>query len=406
MKEYLKKDLTYKILSIVFAILLWFAVNPVKTGYYNVPISIINEESLKANGLVLNTNTFSKYTTISVRERADVLDAIKDTDFEVVLDLSKVKTVENKVVFLNTPNYTGTENLSENSIDLKPKSVELDLGKIEENPFIVQVETNGQLASGFEIISKTVNPDTVKIEAVDSVIANVGSVKTYIDVSGLNRDLQIQKKCKVFDKNGVEMPQLSKNLNVTVNIEVGKRVPVIPITEGTTDKDYVEGSNTVNPNSILLTEVDGKADTLSHVNDVSTVPISIENANQTFTKQVLLQLPEGVKIEGSSREVSVKVEIIPLIKETLVISTDNIIMVGKATDSTFNYEIIGPVTIELKGKKEDLSKVKVVDLIPSIDVENLKLEEGMYNVKLAVILPNGITQVEDVMVPVKITKAA
>ncbi len=405
MKEYLKKDLTYKILSIVFAVLLWFGVNPVKTGYYNVPISIINEESLKAKGLVLNTNTFSKYTTVSVRERADVLNAIKNTDFEVVLDLSKVKNVEDRVIPLNTPNYMGTENLSENSIDLKPKDVTLDLGKIEENPFIVQVETNGQLASGYEIISKTASPDTVKIEAVDSVIANVGSVKTYIDVSGLNRDLQIQKKCKVFDKNGEEMPQLSKNLNVTVSIEVGKRVPVIPITEGTPDKDYVEGSNTVKPDSVLLTEVDGKADTLSQVNDVSTVPISIENATQTFTKQVFLQLPEGVKVEGSSREVSVKVEMIPLIKQSFVISPNNIIMVGKPANSTFNYEITEPVTIELKGKKEDLGKVKVADLIPSIDIGDLKLEEGIYNVKLAVILPNGATQVDDVMVPVKITKA-
>ena len=86
MKEYLKKDLTYKILSIVFAVLLWFTINPVKTGYYTVPINIINEESLKANGLVLNSNSFTKYTTVTVRERVDVLDAIKDSDFEVTLD--------------------------------------------------------------------------------------------------------------------------------------------------------------------------------------------------------------------------------------------------------------------------------------------------------------------------------
>lgn len=404
MKEYLKKDLTYKILSIIFAILLWFAVNPVKTGYYNVPISVINEESLKANGLVLNTNSFTKYATVSVRDRADVLDAIKDSDFEVVLDLSKVKTVEDRVVALNTPLYMGTENLSANSIDLKPKTVELDLGKIEENPFIVQVETSGDLASGYEIISKTANPDTVKIEAVDSVIANVGSVKTYIDVSGLNRNLHIQKKCKVYNKNGEEMPELSKNLSVTVDIEVGKRVPVIPITEGTPDRDYIEGTSSVSPKSVLLTELNGKADVLSQINEVSTVPISIENATQTFTKQALLQLPEGVKIVNSSREVAVKVEIIPLVVKTLLIPADNITMVGKVTDNSLKYEITGPVAIKLKGKSEDISKVKVAGLIPSIDVE--KLDEGTSNVSLSVVLPSGITQVEEALVQVKVTKAA
>ncbi|PYG87330.1 YbbR domain-containing protein [Ruminiclostridium sufflavum DSM 19573] len=403
MKEYLKKDLTYKILSIVFAVLLWFAVNPVKTGYYTVPINVINEESLKTYGLVLNTNTFSKYATVMVRERADILDAIKDEDFEVTLDLSKVKTVEDRVVALNAPVYMGRENLSENSIDIKVKTVELDLGKIEENPFVVQVETSGELASGYEIISKKADPDTVKIEALDSVIANVGSVKTYIDISGLDRDLQIQKKCRVYNKNGEEMPELSKDLSVTVSIEIGKRVPVVPITEGEPNKDFVEGTSTVNPESILLTEIDGKADTLSQVNEVSTVPISLENATQTFTKQALLQVPDGVKLVGSSREVSVTVEIIPLVEQSLLIPSKNITIIGKADDSSLNYELAESVTVKLKGKTEDLSKVKVTDLIPSIDVEGL--EEGTHDVALAVILPNGVTQVEKVSVSVKISKA-
>ena len=402
-KEYLKKDLTYKILSIVFAVLLWFTINPVKTGYYTVPINIINEESLKANGLVLNSNSFTKYATVMVRERVDVLDAIKDSDFEVTLDLSKVKTVENKIIELNPPLYMGRENISNNSIDIKPKFVELDLGKIEENPFVVQVETSGDVASGYEIISKTVNPDTVKIEALDSIIANVGSVKTYIDVSGLNRDLEIQKKCKVFNKSGEEMPELSKGLNVTVNIEVGKRVPVIPITEGKPDKDYVEGASKVKPESVLLTEIDGKADTLSQINEVTTVPVSIEKTTQTFTKQVLLQLPEGVKLVSSSREVSVEVEIIPLIERSFIVIPGNITIIGKPEEVNYNYEIAEPVAIKLKGKADDLSKVKVTDLIPSIDVE--KLDEGRHDISLSVILPSGVTQVEDVLVSVNITKA-
>ncbi|QNU68076.1 hypothetical protein EHE19_006440 [Ruminiclostridium herbifermentans] len=403
MKEYLKKDLTYKILSIVFAILLWFTINPVKTGYFTVPINIINEESLKANGLVLNSNSFTKYTTVTVRERVDVLDAIKDSDFEVTLDLSKVKTIEDKVIELNPPLYLGRENISSNSIDIKPKFVELDLGKIEENPFVVQVETSGDLASGYEIITKTANPETVKIEALDSVIANVGAVKTYIDVSGLNRNLQIQKKCKVYNKSGEEMPELSKGLNVIVNIEVGKRVPVIPITEGKPDKDYVEGISKVKPASVLLTEIDGKADTLSQINEVTTVPVNLENATQTFTKQVLLQLPEGVKVVNSSREVSVEVEIIPLVERSFVIVPGNITIIGKTAEENYIYKIIEPVTIKLKGKADDLNKIRATDLIPSIDVE--KLDEGMHNALLSVILPSGITQVENVLVPVNITKA-
>jgi len=398
-KGFFKKDLTLKILSIVFAILLWFAINPVKTENFTVPLNVINEESLKAKGLVLNSNTYQKPVVISVRERRNVLDAIKDNDFEVTLDLSKVMSVDEKVIMLEEPVYIGREKISSNSIDLKPKSITLDLGKIEENPFIVQVETSGKLPAGYEIISKTAVPDTVSIEALDYIINSVGSVKAYVDISGLNKTLLIRKECKVYNKKGEEMPDLSKKLTVDIKIEVGKRVPVVPITEGIPAKDFIEGTNTVKPEKILIT---GDLDTLTKVNEIRTDPIKIDNATLTFSTQVLLQLPEGVRLVSSTREVGVTVEIIPLVRRTLEILPENITIDGKKTDVILNYEITGPISIKFKGKIEDLNKVTVESLIASIAVDTL--EEGTHNVLLEVILPSNVTQVEDVLVPVKITK--
>ena len=399
MKEFLKKDLTLKILSIVFAIFLWFAINPVQTEYYTVPLNVINEESLKANGLVLNSKNNLKPVVVSVRERGDVLDAIKDSDFEVTLDLSKVKSIDDRVVTLEAPLYLGRESISTSNIDIKPKTITLDLGKIEENPFEVQVETTGKLANGYEIISKTATPDTVSIEALDSVINNVGSVKVYIDVTGLNKTLTKQKECKVYNKKGEEMPELSKKFTVQVKIEVGKRVSIIPITEGSLSKDFVEGISTVKPDNVLIT---GTFDTISLINELKTEPVKIDDATQTFTSQVLLQLPEGVKVVRSTRQVDVTVEIIPLVEQTLDIPHENINILSKNTDANFAYEITGPVAIKLKGKIEDLAKVTVAELLASIDVD--KLEEGMHNIPLKVILPKNITQVEEVLIPVKITK--
>lgn len=404
MKEFFKKDLTLKILSVVFAVFLWFVINPVKTEYFSVPLNVINAESLKAKGIVLNNNAYQKPVAISVRERRDVLNNIKDSDFEVTLDLSKVKTVADKVIELEAPVYLGRENISANNIDLKPKSVTLNLGKIEENPFIVQVETTGKLPAGYEIISKTVVPETVSIQALDYIVNSVGSVKAYVDVSGLNKTLQVRKQCKVFDKSGQEMPELSKKLTVDITIEVGKRVPVIPITEGIPAKNFIEGAYTVKPDKILIT---GELDIMSKVNGVKTIPIKIDDATQTFTTNVLLQLPEGVKHVGSTREVSVTVEIIPLVERSLPLSAENITIVGKSTDTSLTYEITGPVTIKLRGKIEDLNKITVTNLLANIDVGTIDvdtIEEETSNVPIKVTLPTGISQVDEVLVPVKITK--
>ncbi len=400
-KEFFKKDLTLKIFSIVFAIFLWFAINPVKTNYYTVPLTIINEESLRAKGLILNSKAFpEKYVTISVRDRVDVLDRIKDTDFEVTLDLSKVKSVDDKSIQIDSPVYLGRENISLTNMELKPKSVNLDLGKIEENPFIVQVETSGKLPANYEIISKTATPDTVSIQALDSVINSVGSVKAYVDVTGLNKTLAIRKECKVFDKKGVEIPELGKKLTVDIRIDVGKRVPVIPIISGNPDKDYVEGSYSVKPDNVLIT---GDHDLLAKINEIKTSPVSLDNMTKSFTTPIILQLPDGIRLVNSTREVNVTVEILPLAERTLEIPSDSITLEGRRTeDALLKYEITSPVTVKLKGKLEDVNIVSIQQLLATINVDGL--DEGTHNVPLVVSLPANITLVEEVKVQVKITK--
>lgn len=398
-KEFLKKDLTLKILSIVFAVFLWFTINPVKTNYYTVPLTVINAENLKAYGLVLNSTAYPKYVAVSVRDRGDVLNRIKDTDFEVTLDLSKVKSVDDKVVELEPPVYLGREKIDLKQMDLKPKRVNLDLGKIEENPFMVQIETYGTLPEGYEIISKTAEPDTVSIQAVDTLVNSVGSVKAYVDITGLARSLEIRKECKIYNKAGEEILDLGK-LSVDIKIEIGKRVPVIPITKGELTNDFNEGAYTVKPDKILIT---GNAELMAKTNEVKTEPIDIENATKTFTSQVLLQIPEGLKLVSSSREVAVSVEIIPLEKRTFELGEADLTVNGKnIDDETLNYEITYPITVTLRGVSQDLNRVTIQQLLASIDVEGL--DEGTHEVPLRISLLNGVTLVNDVSVKVNITK--
>ncbi len=400
-KEFFKKDLTLKIFSILFAVFLWFAINPVKTNYYTVPLTIINEESLRAKGLVLNSKAFpEKYVTISVRDRVDVLDRIKDTDFEVTLDLKNVNSVNDKVVPIDSPVYLGRENISETNMELKPKSVTLDLGKIEENPFIVQVETSGKLPADYEIISKTATPDTVSIQALDSVLGTVGSVKAYVDVTGLNKTLEVKKEVKVYDKKGIEIPELGKKISVDIKIEVGKRVPVIPIISGNPDKDYIEGSYSVKPDNVLIT---GDHTLLQKVNEIKTAPVSLDNMTKSFTAPIILQLPEGIRLVDSTREVNVSVEIIPLSERTIDVPVSSISIEGRKTeDALLNYEIVSPVTVKLKGRIEDVNSVSVQQLTAAIDVDGL--DEGTHTVPLKVTLPGNVTQVGETQVQLKITK--
>ena len=398
MKEFLKKDITIKIFSILFAIFLWFTINPVKTSDFTIPLTVINEDSLKTHGLVLNSKSIQKYVVVSVKERGSVLESIKDSDFEVTLDLSKVKSVDDKVIALEPPLYFGREKLNNNNIEVKPRTVQLDLAKIEENPFMVQIETYGKLAAGYEIISKTATPEEVSITAVESVLSNVGSVKVYVDVTNLNKSIEVTKECKVYNKKGEEMPDLAKKLTAEVKIEVGKSVSIVPIVKGEPANDFVEGEYSVKPDKILIT---GDSQIMAKTNELKTETISIDHATSTITTQALLQVPEGLKLVSSSREVTVVIEISPIEERVLQLPSANITMTGAVQDNSLLYEIVQPVTVKLRGLKEELDRITIEALNASIDVT--KLEEGTHKVPLIMTIPATLSA-EEVLVEVKITK--
>ena len=64
MSELFKKDIGIKVISLFFAVVLWFFVldssNPVISHDFNIPLKIENEDSLKENGFVIVNKNFSK----------------------------------------------------------------------------------------------------------------------------------------------------------------------------------------------------------------------------------------------------------------------------------------------------------------------------------------------------------
>jgi len=77
MNELLKKDLTLKIISVFFAIFLWFIVldssNPVTWVELNVPLKVENESSLKEKGIMLKNENFPRNVSVSLKEEKALL---------------------------------------------------------------------------------------------------------------------------------------------------------------------------------------------------------------------------------------------------------------------------------------------------------------------------------------------
>jgi YbbR domain-containing protein len=86
--ELLRKDITIRIISILFAVVLWFFVldsdNPIGTVVISVPLKVVNEDTLSDRGILLKNKDFTKTVEVFVKGRKDKIKNLTANDFEAV----------------------------------------------------------------------------------------------------------------------------------------------------------------------------------------------------------------------------------------------------------------------------------------------------------------------------------
>lgn len=403
MNELFKKDITIKIVSVLVAVILWLYVyntadNPMRPEVFeNIPVRVENESSLADKGLKIN-NKYRTTVDITVEGRKDVLAKVRDTDFEVVLDLSKVNSVEDKRIRLNDPKC------SQSGVTIKtiyPMLIDLELIKMKGDFFPVEIEGELTAKTGFKVYRITSNPENLFLEGEEGLINRVGSIKAVWNQKNLDRDITKRINCKVFDRDGKEISELSKNnLSCEVKVEVAKEVPITLTTKGKLAQDFVETLRVLNPEKALIT---GPPELLEKITELKTKPVDIENINQDMNVTGLIELPEGVKlVDITTREVAVNITVEHLEVKDYSISTDLIVLTNM--DALLKYIVKpGNLSFQLKGKMNDLNGIAIDHLRPSVDVAGLS--EGVHNVPLHINLPASVKLLQDVFVEVKVEKA-
>lgn len=391
-----KNDISSKILSVLFAVLLWVILNPVKQVSFSIPLSAFNESALQDNGIILKNKNYPRYVTLTVKVRGNGAENVTAGDFNAVLDFSKVKSVYNNKVSINTPVYLGSEDIT--IVDMKPKEIALELGKIQSNPFNIQLKLEGKPKANYEIISRTITPESVSLEGLDSLINSVDAVKAFVDVNNLDRDLDGTRECKVYNKKGEEIPELSKNLTARIKLQVAKRVVLIPETKGIPAKNFIDSQNRVNPPNVLIT---GPYEMLAGIDSLKVDIVDIENSNKNLDLKSHIVLPNGVKLVNADKEVVVSITIEQLAQKDFTVLKDDIAFDNMEIDNSLKYEIQAEsIALSLKGYRKDLENINVDSLKPGIDVKGLG--EGIYKLPLKVQVKGNVKLLEEYSVDVKI----
>ncbi|MGI6777228.1 MAG: YbbR-like domain-containing protein [Acetivibrionales bacterium] len=399
MNELLKKDISIKIVSVVLAILLWIYVlnveNPYDTKTLSVKLNIENVESLEDKGLVLKNENFENSIDITVRGRKEVIDSVRPSDFFAVLDFSNVKTEKDNRIRIEGP-YYDIRDIS--IVSVSPRTIEVQLEKVVEATFPVEAIVNSKLKENYRVLNVTHSPDSFKFRDVESLVSSIGSVKLVVDINNVNEGLTVNKELKVYNKNGDEIPSLSRNLNVDVSVELAKEVTVELVLKGSPAQDYIEVSRDMNPKRVLIS---GQYSLLEGVNRLETEVIDISGATEDVNVNSLISLPEGVWLVNSPKEVSVSIDVDRIVKKEFTVSKENISLRNTDSNNIYNYDIVSPtVTFEVKGREQVLHNLDLENIRPYVNVDGL--DEGTHVLPLAVQVPYGVEMVQNIDIQVRV----
>lgn len=397
--EWLKKDLKIKIISLLLALLFWLYVtnvtNPFKSvTIYNVPVTVINQDYLDQNNYKLR-NSLRTYIDVTIRGRQDVVDKVKSTDFETTLDLSQITSVSDKKLKLTGP-VCLVKNVTIESVN--PQEIDIQLTRNRTGVFDVELVKSITMKPGYVLLKTTV--ERAQLFTDEAIIDSIGSIKAYLELTDLDRDMTKEVECKVFDKEGREIASVSKDLTVKVSVEVAKQVPVSLVTRGRLAANYVETQRVIEPDKVLVT---GSAEVLEKLNDIKTEQVDIDDIDGDFSTTVPLVVPEGVKLVNSPSEINVKISVEKLVIKSFEFAKNQIAILNARNDGTLAYEIItDKVTLQFRGKQDDLDAISHDALRPAVDVSGLG--EGTHRLMLNINMPGKGNLVQRAYVDVKVTK--
>jgi len=186
MLKLITENWALKVLSLIFAIVLWFFVigeRRLEVGFA-VPLELQNVPE----GMMV-ANDVPSLIDVRISGPRTLLMNLRASDINISVDLKDLqpgltsfKRLEER---LNIPSGLKVTRLSPSFVDVK-------LERIKEKTVPLDVDLVGSLAKGYEVASVQVNPDRVTIEGAESELKDVTQTKTEpVDLAGVRESFTL-----------------------------------------------------------------------------------------------------------------------------------------------------------------------------------------------------------------------
>lgn len=381
----------WKIVSLISAFIVWMAIMNIDDPYItvtieNIPVVVQNETALQEQGKI---SDIESGRTISVRARAprSVADNLTAADFAAVADYRQMSLVYAVPiqVSVNAESAYVKEDITISS--RSPEVMILTLEDYVEETFRVDIQTEGEAASGYYVSDMVVKPNLITISGSVKQIDRIEKVVVEVNIANAARSFEAAAEVKAYDKNGYEIEADAIEYETTeVEVEVTvlpvKRILLLISIEGEPGYGYECTGEQHVPTEITIA---GTAEDLQEIYSL-TIPFDISMQSEDVEARLNIEsyLTEyyGDKyvLVDEDNYVTVKAVIEKIPTTDIKISSANIEVRGLPENYHLIFTTRSDINIKVLGSEEELEKLTPQTLRLYIDVSDY--EPGSYYISV------------------------
>lgn len=407
MKKILSNNLLLKLLSVLFAVMLWLVVvnidDPnVSRTITGIQVVIQNDDVITGNQQVYEVVS-GDYASIVINGPRSYVDKMTSDDFIAEASFREMSNVYAVPITVKHRYSKYEKNVD---ITQKTTTMTLKIEKIISRNYEIQIRETGEMSSGYTIGSKSVHPSTVEVSAPESVINVINKAVVEVSLSKYNESTTVSLPIKFYTKSGsmVNMGSYSELSTDTASVNIGVySVKEVPLKFTTVGKP-ADGYELTDVESDIQT-VKIAGDNLTGIDNINipgeVIDVDGKNSDVKMSIDITGYLPDGVILfDNDELTVNVVARIEQLVTKKFNIQTRDIEIRNLTGDYSVAYPDGESVAIQLKGLKKSFENFDADSLAAYIDLSNLG--EGESIVPLNISLPDNLKEAAPLSVKVQI----
>ena len=417
MKERLTNNLVFKIISVLFAVFLWWAVvnidDPLITKNFKSEVLLQNADLITNEGKCYRIVDDTKIVSVTVKARRSVIEKMRSTDIMLTADVREMQ--DNMIpIRVQINGYEG--NYEEASTN--PRNIIIETEDIQTKTFTIVPSAHGVVSDGYMLGELKLDSKRTQIEVSGpkSSIGLINRVEAVVNVGGMTESDTRVAKLIYYDSADSEIDQSqitssldTKKVKVYVEILTIKEVHLeFDVAEIKTAAGYSLSGIEIQPEVITIV---GTPEVLKRIGKLQ---IASKALKQTDLKEktnvevdIAEYLPEDVQLKDDANS---KVVVTILVERkgtrTLRMPVRGIKIANLPEGYTYTYGPEQEVELLFTGTEAQLEQLTVENVEAVLDLQVCDNGEGTYNIKVQVLAsPAGCEYVGGAAVDLNLIKS-